>query len=89
MDIVVRNEMDTVSQIQILDSAVCIRHRSNPILKGKNPAFLSAISKIKSQFGLLVFVWKHVCEKENSKLKPVKLDLKIEFVFRSTFTGVG
>ena len=39
-------EMDMVTQVQILDKAVCISHSANTLGKGMNPTILSpAMSK--------------------------------------------
>ena len=59
-------EMDTVTQVQILDKAVCISHRANTLGKGK----------IEGQTRLFSLGMATSLGEGNSDLKAVKLHIK-------------
>ena len=70
--------MDEVTQVQILDKAVCILSSANALGKCLYPTILlPASGKLLSFLNL---VWWLDKRKENSKFKPVKLHLKTDLV---------
>ncbi len=74
-------EMNTATQVQILDDTDCISHSTNTLGKGMNPIILPpAMGKQQDRIGSSALVRQLVQEKENSEFKPVKLRLKIDLV---------
>ena len=66
--------MDTMTWVLILDKAVCISFGTNTLEKCMNPTiFLPSMGKYQSILGSFTLMWQPVKEKENFKLKSVKL----------------
>ena len=63
-----------MTQVQILDKAVCISFYDNTLEKDMDPTILPpAMDKQEGRLGILVLVQQPVSEKENSKFKPALL----------------
>ena len=74
-----------MTEVQILDEAVCISHSTNTLGKGVHPTILSPdMGKWSGRLDFLTLVWKPVWEKENFEIKLVVHHLKIDLVSHST-----
>ena len=73
--------MELVTQVQILDKAVCISLYANTFPKGINQSVLSsALGKYLGRLISLTLVRQPVSEKENSEFETALLCFKIDFV---------
>ena len=58
--------MDTATQIQILDKAVCISHSANTLGKGMSPSIPTAMGKANSS---LTLVWETSLEEGKLRIQ--------------------
>ena len=75
-------EMDTATRVQILDKSVCISQSA--IILGKSMNRIILFPFMNKQMGRLRSLTL-ICQpvlKENSEFKPVKLHLKLTFLYR-------
>ncbi len=78
---VITQDVDTTTRVQILDKPDYISYSTNTLGKGMNPNILPpAMGKQLGRLGSSALVRHLVQEKENSEFKPVKLRLKINLV---------
>ena len=76
--IILFEEIDATTQIQILKEAVCISHSVNALEKGMNPTILPRAGWVVWQIGLFKLGW--VTDLKEGKFWILKLHLKADLI---------